>query len=75
MTEFSRHDIPLGALTARDVSQVLREVVLGRRTMVKVGSQFIERLYASHFQVDIESWLITIYNDGDEPYHCASSES
>ncbi|WP_437128585.1 DUF7693 family protein [Pseudomonas putida] len=75
MTEHSQHDIPSGALTARDVSQVLREVVLGRRTMTKVSSLLTEQLYAIHCQVDVEGWLITIYNDGDEPDYCASCES
>ncbi|KGI92895.1 hypothetical protein MD26_12485 [Pseudomonas sp. H2] len=75
MTEHSWHEIPSGALTARDVSQVLREVVLGRRTMIKIGSQFMKPLYASHVQVDVEGWLIAIYNDGDEPDYCASCES
>lgn len=75
MTEHNRHDIPTGALTARNVSQVLREVVLGRRTMTKVGRLFTEQLYASHCQVDVEGWLITIYNNGDEPDYCASCES
>lgn len=32
-------DTPPGALTAPEVCQVLREVVLGRRTMIKVGTQ------------------------------------
>ena len=42
MTEHSRHDMQSGALTARDANQVLREMVLGRRTMANVSSQFME---------------------------------
>lgn len=49
--------------------------MFGRRTMTKVGSLFTEQLYASHFQVNVESRLITIYNGGDEPDYCASCES
>ncbi|QKL01294.1 hypothetical protein GEV39_07665 [Pseudomonas sp. NY5710] len=64
------HDIPPGALTAREVCQVLREVVLGRRTMTKVGNQSWEQLYAGHFEVDVEGWRITIYNDCDELDYC-----
>ncbi|POG10570.1 hypothetical protein BGP84_12870 [Pseudomonas putida] len=45
-----------GAVTAREVCQVLREVVLGRRTMTKVGSQLWEQLYACHFEVDVGEW-------------------
>lgn len=75
MTEHSRHNIPSGALSARDVNQVLREVVLGRRTMTKVGSLLMEQPYASHFQVDVEGWLITIHTDGDELDYCSNCES
>jgi hypothetical protein len=66
MTEHSRHDLPSGALTARDVSEVLRDAVFGRRTMTKIGSQSWEQLYACHFEVDVDGWRITIYNDCDE---------
>ncbi len=52
-------------LTTREVCQVLREVVLGRRTMTKVGSQSWEQVYACHFEVDLEGWRITINNDND----------
>ncbi|MNE88359.1 hypothetical protein D3C80_1856620 [compost metagenome] len=63
---------PSVALTAREVCQVLvlREVVLGRRTMTKVGSQTWEQLYACHFEIDVEGWRITIYNDCDEVDYC-----
>ncbi|MFG0528973.1 hypothetical protein ACF8FB_01290 [Pseudomonas sp. yb_2] len=63
-------DTSPGALTAREVCQVLREVVLGRRTMTKVGSQSWEQLYACHFEIDVEGWRITIYNDCDELDYC-----
>ncbi|WP_409283044.1 hypothetical protein [Pseudomonas putida] len=70
MTEHSRHDITSGALTAREVSQVLREVVLGRRAMTKIGSQSWEQVYACHFEVDVDGWRITIHNDCDELDYC-----
>ncbi|MCG3646526.1 hypothetical protein L9T92_24795, partial [Pseudomonas putida] len=63
---FPGHD----PLTARDVCQVLREAVFGRRTMTKIGSQSWEQVYACHFEVDIEGWRITIYNDCDELDYC-----
>ncbi|ORL53295.1 DUF7693 family protein [Pseudomonas fulva] len=59
-----------GAVTAREVCQVLREVVLGRRTMTKVGSQSWAQQYACHFEVDVEGWRITIYYDFDELDYC-----
>ncbi len=66
MNTENQHDKPLGVLTAREVCQVLREVVLGRRTMNKVGSLSWAQLYACHFEIDVEGWRITIYNDCDE---------
>ncbi|WP_306299043.1 MULTISPECIES: hypothetical protein [Pseudomonas] len=49
---------------------MLREVVLGRRHMTKVGVQAWDEVYAYHFVVDIEGWRITIYNDCDELDYC-----
>lgn len=66
---------PLGTLTAREVYQVLREVVLGRRHMTKVGVQTWDEVYACHFVVDIEGWRITIYNDCDELDYCEQAVS
>ncbi|MGJ7547589.1 DUF7693 family protein [Pseudomonas alloputida] len=70
MIQHDHHDAPLSTLTAREVCQVLREVVLGRRTMTKVGNQSWAQLYACHFEVDVEGWRITIYNDCDELDYC-----
>lgn len=58
------------SLTARDVSQVLRDVTFGRRFMAKVGSQTWDEVYASHFVVNVEGWRITLYNDCDELDYC-----
>lgn len=60
----------LGELTAREVSQVLREVVLGRRTMTKVGDLSWDEVYACHLVVDVQGWRIMIYNDCDELDYC-----
>jgi hypothetical protein len=60
----------LGTLTAREVCQVLREVVFGRLTMAKVGRQAWDEVYACHFVVDVEGWRITLYNDCDELDYC-----
>jgi hypothetical protein len=68
-TEIS-YETPSGALTAREVCQVLREVVLGRRTMTKVGSQSWEPVYACNFEVDVEGWRIKVYNNSDELDYC-----
>lgn len=42
------------ALTAREVGQVLREVALGRRVMVRASPQTWDELYAGMFMVDVE---------------------
>lgn len=62
-------------LTAREVYQVLREVVLGRRGMTKVSSQTSDEVYACHFEVDVEGWRISIYNDCDELDYCEQALS
>jgi len=68
---------PLPSLTARDVSQVFREVTFGRRLMAKVGKQTWDEVYACHFVVDVEGWRVTLYNDCDEldySEECISSD-
>ncbi|MBA1200774.1 hypothetical protein G7009_03110 [Pseudomonas capeferrum] len=62
-------------LTAREVCQVLREVVLGRRAMTKIGDQTWDEVYACHFVVNVEGWRITIYNDCDELNYCEQAVS
>ncbi|MBA6059238.1 hypothetical protein H4C44_08645 [Pseudomonas juntendi] len=54
MNTENHNDTPLGALTAREVCQVLREVVLGRRTMTKVGNQSWEQLCSGQQFPDTE---------------------
>lgn len=60
----------LPALTARDVCQMLREVVFGRKTMMKVHPQSWHEVYAGHFIIDVGDWRITLYNDCDELDYC-----
>lgn len=63
-------DEPLLSLTAGVVSQVLRDVTLGHRAMVRVVNQTWDEVYACHFVVDIEGWRVTLYNDCDELDYC-----
>lgn len=58
-------DESMPALTVREVRQVLRGAIFGRRTMVRVCAQTWDELYAGMFMVDIEEWRITIFNDCD----------
>jgi probable phosphoglycerate mutase len=57
-------------LTAREVSQVLREVIFERSSVTRACSQTWDEIYAGHFQVDIGGWFISIYNDCDELDYC-----
>ncbi|MFK0094670.1 hypothetical protein [Pseudomonas sp. NPDC090592] len=70
MTQHDRHGTSSGALTAREVCQVLREVVFERRAIAKLVSQSWEQAYARHFEVDVEGWRLTIYNDCDGLDYC-----
>lgn len=57
-------------LSAREVSQVLREVTWGRRTMTKVGYASWDEIYAGHFHLRVDGWELSIYNDCDEIDYC-----
>jgi hypothetical protein len=57
------------------VGQVLREVALGRRVIVRASPQTWDELYAGIFMVDIEGWSITIFNDCDELDYCEACVS
>lgn len=62
-------------LSAREVYQVLRDAIFGRRAMVRVCAQILDELYAGIFIVDIEGWSITIINDCDELDYCEACVS
>lgn len=66
---------PLSTFTAREICQVLRAVTFGRRTMTKVGSQTWSDVYACHFQVDVDGWRITLYNNCDTLDYCKGAVS
>ncbi|WP_232925581.1 MULTISPECIES: hypothetical protein [Pseudomonas] len=50
-------------LSARGVSQVIREAIFGRSDMSKVSQKLWNEIYAGHFLVDVEGWRISIYNN------------
>ncbi|MGP5444972.1 DUF7693 family protein [Pseudomonas helleri] len=64
-----------GDLSAREVCQVLRDAIFGRRAMVRVCAQTWDDLYAGMFMVDIEGWSITIFSDCDELDYCEACVS
>ncbi|MDQ0666694.1 putative phosphoglycerate mutase [Pseudomonas sp. W2I6] len=57
-------------LSAREVSQVLREAIFGRSVMNKVGHESWDEIYAGHFQINVDGWEISIYNDCDQLDYC-----
>lgn len=57
-------------LSAREVSQVLREAIFGRSVMSKVGHKSWDEIYAGHFQINVDGWEISIYNDCDQLDYC-----
>lgn len=59
-------DEPTPALTAREVCQVLRDAIFGRRTMIRACAQTWDELYAGMFMIDVEGWSMTIFNDCEE---------
>lgn len=58
------------ALSAREVCQILREVIFGRCGMTKVGQASWDEIYAGHFHIDVDGWRISIYNDCDTLDYC-----
>ncbi|WP_422631059.1 DUF7693 family protein [Pseudomonas syringae] len=57
-------------LSAREVCQIVRDVILGRRMMAKACAQTWDEIYVGLFIVNIEGWCITIFNDCDELDYC-----
>jgi len=57
-------------LSAREVSQVLREAIFGRSVMSKVGHESWDEIYSGHFQINVDDWQISIYNDCDQLDYC-----
>lgn len=57
-------------LSAREVSQVLREAIFGRSVMSKAGHESWDEIYSGHFQINVDGWGISIYNDCDQLDYC-----
>jgi len=68
-------DEPTPVLTAREVCQVLRDAIFGRRAMVRECAQTWGELYAGMFMADIGGWSLTIFNDCDELDYCGACVS
>jgi broad specificity phosphatase PhoE len=62
-------------LSAREVSQVLREAIFGRSVISKVGHESWSEIYAGLFQITVDGWEISIYNDCDQLDYCEQGVS
>ncbi|WP_260958473.1 DUF7693 family protein [Pseudomonas citri] len=58
------------ALTAREVYQVLKDVALGTRTMHRASQQTWNEIYNGLMSVEIDGWLLTLFNDGGTLDYC-----
>ena len=57
-------------LTAREVYQVLADVVLGKRLMMRSSVQSWNEIYHGLMPVEIDGWLFTLFNDCDTLDYC-----
>lgn len=67
--------MPLTPLTAREAYQILRDIALGVRTMRRVGKQSWPEIYCGLMVVEVDGWVVTLYNDCDTLDYCDSCYS
>ncbi|WP_165869889.1 hypothetical protein [Pseudomonas sp. LS-2] len=59
-------------LTSREAYQVLRDIALGVRTMRRLGDYSWTEIYCGLMTVEVDGWVITLYNDCDTLDYCDS---
>lgn len=57
-------------LTALEVSQMLTDVALGKRIMTRSSIQSWNEIYHGLMPVEIDGWLLTLFNDCDTLDYC-----
>jgi hypothetical protein len=57
-------------LTAREVCQVLTEVALGKRVMMRSSVQSWNEIYHGLMPVEIDGWALILFNDCDTLDYC-----
>ena len=62
-------------LTAREVCQVLTDVVLGKRIMTRSSIHSWIEIYHGLMSVEIDGWLLTLFNDCDTLDYCGYCRS
>ena len=58
------------SLPAHEVSQVLTDVALGKRIMMRSSIQSWGEIYHGLISVEIDGWLLTLINDCDTLDYC-----
>lgn len=62
-------------LTAREVYQVLADVVLGKRLIMRSSIQSWNEIYHGLIPVEIDGWQLTLFNDCDTLDYCEYGRS
>lgn len=57
-------------LTAHEVSQVLTDVALGKRIMMRSSIQSWGEIYHGLMSVEIDGWRLSLFNDCDTLDYC-----
>jgi hypothetical protein len=57
-------------LTAHEVCQVLTDIALGKRIMMRSTIQSWNEIYHGLMPVKIDGWLLTLFNDCDTLDYC-----
>jgi hypothetical protein len=57
-------------LTAQDVCQVLRDIILEHRTVKRTCTQSWDEVFAGLFHIEVEGWHLSFFNDCCELDYC-----
>lgn len=57
-------------LTAQDVCEVLRDIILERLTMKRACAQSWDEVFAGLFHVEVKGWHLVFFNDCGELDYC-----
>lgn len=65
-----RNELNTTSPSAREVCQVLTDVALGKRIMMRSSIQSWNEIYHGLMSVEIDGWLLTLFNDCDTLDYC-----
>lgn len=64
------HATSMPSLIADDVSQMLRDIILERRTVKRTCVQSWDEFFAGLFHIEVEGWQLVFFNDRGELDYC-----